>query len=225
VRSVLFGDLLIAWVLAAATATWLLLRLGAGLYPAYRMAPVEEVRLSVRTTFAAAVTHLALLTAVRDEVSLRQLFMLFTWPVVIPLSWALRSALRHLLLRQRRYGVPVVVIGCGEKARRAVREMHGNPQFGLVPVGVFADGMAPEAQLEGLPMLGPVSAARTAQLPYPVHDVMIALSRASARTSRLRRSITASAARSGSRSASSTWPSASRSRSWPFRSSSWRRSR
>jgi Undecaprenyl-phosphate galactose phosphotransferase WbaP len=122
---------------------------------------------------------------VRDEVSLRQLFMLFTWPVVIPLSWALRSALRHLLLRQRRYGVPVVVIGCGEKARRAVREMHGNPQFGLVPVGVFADGMAPEAQLEGLPMLGPVSAARTAQLPYPVHDVMIALSRAEARAPEL----------------------------------------
>lgn len=176
----LFGQLLVPWVLILATALWLLLRWSAGLYPPYGIAPVEEVRISIRSAFAAGVTHFALLMAVRDEVSLRQLFMLVTWAAVVPLSWALRSGVQQLLLRLERYGVPVVVVGAGEKARRALREMQGNREFGYVPVAIFGDGAPVGEHLEGVPVLGAAADATRVRLPFRARHVMIALSRAEA---------------------------------------------
>jgi Undecaprenyl-phosphate galactose phosphotransferase WbaP len=139
------------------------------------------VRISVRTAFAAAVTHFALLMSVRDEVSVRQLFMVFTWAVVVPLSWAFRSGVTLLLLRWRRYGVPVVIVGAGEKARRAIREMRGNREFGYVPVAVFGDGAEVGQLVEGVPVLGATADAVRFRAAYPVRHTMIALSRAEAR--------------------------------------------
>ncbi len=175
IRVAVFGDLLVGWVLATATAVWLLLRWDAGLYPPFGIAPAEEVRLSARSTFAAAVTHFALLTAVRDEVSVRQLFMLLAWVAVDPLSWALRSGTKLLLVRWGRYGVPVIVVGAGEKGKRALREMHGNRDFGYVPVGIYGDAADAGERIEGVPVLGAVADAARLGATYPVRHVMIAL--------------------------------------------------
>jgi Undecaprenyl-phosphate galactose phosphotransferase WbaP len=177
-RLSLFGDLLVGWVLVVATVVWLLLRWEGGLYPPYGIAPAEEVRAEVRTTFLAAATHFALLMAVRHDVSLRQLFMLQTWVGVVPLTWALRSGVKLALVRTRRWGRPILVIGGGEKARRALREMQGNREFGYVPVGVYADGVAPGEELEGVPVVGSVADAARLGWAAPVKHVMIALSRA-----------------------------------------------
>jgi Undecaprenyl-phosphate galactose phosphotransferase WbaP len=118
-------------------------------------------------------------------VSVRQLFMLATWLLVIPLSWALRACAKLLLMRLGRFGAPVIVVGNGEKARRALREMLGNREFGYVPVGVFGDGAMAEPQLEGVPYVGSVARAGTMDTPYPVRHVLIALSRAEAQAPEL----------------------------------------
>jgi FlaA1/EpsC-like NDP-sugar epimerase len=161
-----------------AAAIWLVFRVFARLMPPYAMAPASELRRSTMTTLGAALTHAALLTAADQHTAWRY-FGLLAWLLAIPLSWFTRAGVRILLIRRRLYGFPVVVIGTGIKACRAIREMRAARDVGFVPVAAY--GEDPEkwgTEIEGVPVLGPVSAADAG--PLGTQDAMIALSRSEA---------------------------------------------
>lgn len=168
----------------ASTAVWVLLRVLVQIEPPYGMAPAEELRHSTMTTVAAAAVHLALLVTV-GEVRAPRIFSLLSWALIVPFAWVLRAAVMTVLLRAKLYGMPVVVLGLGDKARLAIREMRANREAGLVPVAVFGD--APEKfgeTLEGVPVLGSLDDAITYTFPYRTSRAMLALSRAEANATR-----------------------------------------
>ena len=165
------------WITAV---VWIVFRYAARLLPPYRMAPASELRRSTMTTLAAMVTHGALIIAA-GESSAWRLFGVATWLFAIPLSWFTRSMTRTLLIKTGLYGFPVAILGTGEKARQAIREMRANRDAGFVPVAAFGD--APELwgrDIEGVPVLGPLDGAAAHAFPYRVVDGILALSRGEA---------------------------------------------
>jgi Undecaprenyl-phosphate galactose phosphotransferase WbaP len=108
------------------------------------------------------------------------------WVLLLPTAYLFRSLMRGALIRLRLFGEPCIVIGTGEKAKRAIREIRAHPELGLLPVGVFGDvaGLN-QAEVEGVPVLGPLEAASSYQLPYPVARALVALSRTEADAKRL----------------------------------------
>jgi Undecaprenyl-phosphate galactose phosphotransferase WbaP len=185
IRTLVWGTHPFLWVLWVVGGVWILFRAAGGLYRPMGIPPSEEVRRSFRTTLAVVLTHLAVLLAMRELAGWR-LAGLLVWPIVFPLAWFTRSLAKTLLIRARLYGTPFVVVGTGEKARRAIREMCSNPDMGFVPVAAFGD--APELwgkDVEGVPVLGPPEMAAAYPFPYPVGNAMLALSRREADADRI----------------------------------------
>jgi Undecaprenyl-phosphate galactose phosphotransferase WbaP len=185
VRTLVWGTHPVLWVLWVVGGVWIFFRAAAGLYRPLGISPSEEVRRSFRTTQAVVLTHLAVLLALREVAGWR-LAGLLVWPTAFPLAWFTRSLAKTLLIRARLYGTPFVVVGTGEKARRAIREMCSNPDMGFVPVAAFGD--APETwgrEVEGVPVLGPPEMAAAYPYPYPVGNAMLALSRREADAERI----------------------------------------
>ncbi len=163
------------WFLYATGIGWILFRSASGLYPPSAISQPDELRLSVKTTMAAGFIHVAMLTAVAGTGGWR-VASLGVWLVLIPISYLCRSMTKTLLSRRRLFGDPYVVIGTGEKAKIAIREMQANPGLGQVPVAVFGD--QPElwdSELEGIPVLGSIEEVERYAFPYPVRHAMIAL--------------------------------------------------
>lgn len=164
---------------------WILFRFGSGLYPPTGLSRPEELRLSFYTSAGAALIHFAMLIAVGDHDSLL-LIGLVLWVLLVPTAYLFRSLMRGALIRLHLFGEPCIVIGTGEKARRVMREIKANPELGLVPVGGFGDiGRLNRAEVEGVPVLGPIEAASTYRFPYPVERAVVALSRSEADAGRL----------------------------------------
>lgn len=80
-----------------------------------------------------------------------------TWAACLLLIPINRLGFRKLCIRLGIWGVPAVIIGGGETARRVAGQLINHPEYGLRPVGFFSDGE--EAPLSGsLPFLGGLSA-------------------------------------------------------------------
>ena len=176
-RTSVWGPGPYVWIMALASVGWLLSRGFSKLYPGYGLSPIEELRRTVITTLLAAITHAMLLLAA-GEVSGFYFIALFIWLFILPLTRLFRAAAKHLLIRARLFGYPIVVIGAGEKGERAVCALQDNIDLGLLPVAVFTDDAAMQDQrVEGVPVLGSVGDATRYRFPYPVRHAMIALSR------------------------------------------------
>jgi Undecaprenyl-phosphate galactose phosphotransferase WbaP len=176
-RMAVWGPSALFWGLWLTGLGWLLFRFAAGLYPPVGISQPEELKRSFRTTVAAALVHFAMLYG-QQELSGPRLAGLGVWFMVVPLAYFARSVAKLLLLRRGLYGDPFVVIGTGEKAARAIREMRANPELGLLPVAAFAVGPGRAGgSVEGVPVLGPVEAAAGYPFPYPVSRALVALGR------------------------------------------------
>ena len=156
-------------------AGWIILRFWSGLYPGFGLTPVEELQRAVTTTGLAALGHAAALFAVQGEATSR-FILLLTWCAVVLGSWMLRGLSKAILIRFRRFGAPIIVVGGAESGGQLIAELKANPALGLVPVAVFDDDAAGQGQrVADVPVLGSVQAALEAQFPYPVRHAVVAI--------------------------------------------------
>ncbi len=175
IRTLIWGSIPLFWALYACGISWILLRFGVGLYPAVGVSQPEELRRSVRSTTVAALIHLGMLVALGEYQPWRTMG-LGVWLLVVPIAYFCRGTAKRLLIRHRLFGHPYVVVGTGEKGSRAVKEMLGNPELGLVPVAAFADeAQLHEGHLRGVPVLGSIDDAGRYPFPYPVHHAVVAV--------------------------------------------------
>jgi Undecaprenyl-phosphate galactose phosphotransferase WbaP len=155
---------------------WFLFRWGSGRYSFGQVAP-EELRLSFSASFAAGLIHFGILVA-DGELAGYRLFGLLIWPTVLPFTYSLREIVRTLLIKRGRYGVPLVVVGNGMAARRAIRELQAQPALGYVPIALFSTERALPTefrQIHGVPMIGRSEEAATYEFPFVVRHAMLAI--------------------------------------------------
>ena len=154
---------------------WLGMRFAAGLYPGFGIAPPEALRLSVVTTFLAAVAHSAAMVSFRFPVESRAVTV-GSWILLIPIAIVFRGAVKSILVRRGLFGNPVVVLGGGDTGAFTVRELHKDAGLGLVPVAVFDDDPARHGTtIDGVPVLGCIETAAKWQAPYPVEHAIVAM--------------------------------------------------
>jgi Undecaprenyl-phosphate galactose phosphotransferase WbaP len=154
---------------------WFAFRYSSSLYLPLGLYPPEKLKRSFLSSLAAAVVHLALLAAL-TEMEPWRLFNLLLWPVVLPLTYGLRSVVRSSLTSRQEYGVPIVIIGNGPPARRAVRELISHPDLGYVPIGVFSTEYAEPSDRQffgGVPVIGRAEQAPDYQFGFTVRNAMI----------------------------------------------------
>ncbi|HEU4994778.1 MAG TPA: exopolysaccharide biosynthesis polyprenyl glycosylphosphotransferase [Gemmatimonadaceae bacterium] len=174
-RTWVFGPMAMSPAFFAASVLWISMRAVSGLYPGYGIPQPEELRRSTVTTALAALCHLSLLFSLQMS-SASRLIALTTWVMLTPSAWLLRNLVTHLLVRARRYGYPVVILGAGSVATHTIRELRNNRSLGIVPVAAFDDDPAKHGlTVEGVPILGPIEDALTWQPPYAIKNVIVAV--------------------------------------------------
>jgi len=145
---------MILGLLALPLANWLL-----GLYPGYRLGPVERVR---RRMIGAGIAFACL--GLWDGLVLRggwsRGIELSSFVFALVLSQFVEMAVISLLIRYRRWGTPVLVLSSDDAGSRLVESLNRRRVLGMVPVGLLEN--RPEtwgATVAGVPVLGSVSLA------------------------------------------------------------------
>jgi Undecaprenyl-phosphate galactose phosphotransferase WbaP len=130
-----------------------------GLYPGYLLGPVERLRRRVLATLAVFGGLVAWDSIVaRGVLSRGVLLATFLFALVLPPL--AESAIRALLVKRQRWGIPVIVLGAGETGRALVRTLVNQPQLGLNPVAFLDNHPAFWNQtIETVPVLGPLGLA------------------------------------------------------------------
>lgn len=132
----------------------------AGLYPSYGMSPVERLR---RHSYVTLIGF-AILLAWGD------LFAQQDWPrgvILFALVFALvlpllgKLLLRKWLARRGCWGLPVVILGAAHTGRLVSQSLNRQRTLGFIPVAYLDDDPAKWGrEVEGLPVLGPLSESR-----------------------------------------------------------------
>ena len=130
-----------------------------GLYPGYLLGPVERLRRRVLATLAVFGGLVAWDSIVaRGVLSRGVLLATFLFALVLPPL--AESAIRALLVKRQRWGIPVIVLGAGETGRALVRTLVNQPQLGLNPIAFLDNHPAFWNQtIETVPVLGPLGLA------------------------------------------------------------------
>ena len=130
-----------------------------GLYPGYLLGPVERLRRRVLATLAVFGGLVAWDSIVaRGVLSRGVLLATFLFALVLPPL--AESAIRALLVKCGRWGIPVIVLGAGETGRALVRTLLNQPQLGLNPIAFLDNHPAFWNQtVETVPVLGPLGLA------------------------------------------------------------------
>ena len=130
-----------------------------GLYPGYLLGPVERLRRRVLATCAVFGGLVAWDNIVaRGVLSRGVLLATFLFALVLPPL--AESAIRALLVKRKRWGMPVVVLGAGDTGRALVRTLLEQPQLGLNPVALLDNHPASWNQaVNGVPVIGPLGLA------------------------------------------------------------------
>ena len=145
------------------------------LYAPFGLYPPQLLQRSFASALGGAAVHLALLLELTNAERWR-VFNVLVWVIVLPLTYMIRAILRMRQIAAGGYGRPMVVIGNGPPARRAIRELLAHPGLGYVPVGVFSTEYAEPAErayFGGVPVIGRAEEAPDYQFPYPVRTAMI----------------------------------------------------
>ncbi len=130
-----------------------------GLYPGFLLGPVERLRrrtLATLAVFGGLVAWDSLVA--RGALSRGILLATFAGALFIPPL--AESLVRKLLVRVERWGIPVIILGCGETGRTLAASLLREPDLGLKPVA-FLDNRSATwgAVIEGIPVLGPLRLA------------------------------------------------------------------
>lgn len=130
-----------------------------GLYPGYLLGPVERLRRRVLATLAVFGGLVAWDSIVaRGVLSRGVLLATFLFALVLPPL--AESAIRSVLVKRERWGIPVIMLGAGETGQALVRTLVNQPQLGLNPIGFLDNHPAFWNQaIETVPVLGPLGLA------------------------------------------------------------------
>src|SRR5579872_1788270 len=130
-----------------------------GLYPGYLLGPVERLRRRVLATLAVFGGLVAWDTIVARGVLSRGI-LLATFLFALVLPPLADSAVRALLVKRGRWGMPVVILGAGETGSALVRTLLQQPQLGLNPVAILDNRPASwNSAVEHVPVIGPLGLA------------------------------------------------------------------
>src|SRR5580658_1109603 len=130
-----------------------------GLYPGYLLGPVERLRRRMLATLAVFGGLVAWDNIVERGVLSRGV-LLATFGFALILPPLAETAARTMLVRRKRWGIPVVVLGAGETRRGIARTLLQEPHLGLKPVA-FLDNRPDtwSTVVEGVPVAGPLGLA------------------------------------------------------------------
>ena len=130
-----------------------------GLYPGYLLGPVERLRRRVLATLAVFGGLVAWDNIVaRGVLSRGVLLATFLFALVLPPL--AESAIRALLVKRERWGIPVIVLGAGETGRALVKTLLSQPELGLIPIAFLDNRPALWNQtIETVPVPGPLGLA------------------------------------------------------------------
>jgi Undecaprenyl-phosphate galactose phosphotransferase WbaP len=132
-----------------------------GLYPGYLLGPVERLRRRMLATLAVFGGLVAWDNIVERGVLSRGV-LLATFGFALILPPLAETVARTMLVRRKRWGIPVVVLGAGETGRGIVRTLLGeaHAHLGLKPVA-FLDNRPDtwSTVVEGVPVAGPLGLA------------------------------------------------------------------
>lgn len=155
--------LLVRWgggaALLAVGPVALALYAAAGLYGAFPLAPVQEVRTQAHATAAAFALVVALAVALGHGSPSLFLALMAVMAVALGLGPAFRLGARAAFARRPWWGCPVVVLGAGETGRQVVRALQEQPELGLRPVAALDDDLTKRGVLSGVPVPGGVALA------------------------------------------------------------------
>ena len=99
------------------------------------------------------------------------------WLLGITLAWLSRRFLHGLLSNLWRQGVArdrAMVVGSSEMALAVAQQLRRMPGLGYETVGLVTDKQAPGTWVDGLPVIGPVSAVGSLVREHAVSDLIIA---------------------------------------------------
>ncbi len=130
-----------------------------GLYPGYLLGPVERLRRRVLATLAVFGGLVAWDSIVaRGVLSRGVLLATFLFALVLPPL--AESAMRALLVKRERWGMPIVILGAGDTGRALVKTLLQQPQLGLNPVALLDN--RPDSwnrTVDHVPVIGPLGLA------------------------------------------------------------------
>jgi Undecaprenyl-phosphate galactose phosphotransferase WbaP len=127
----------------------------AGLYPGFGLGPVETLR---RQSYVTGFGFLVL-AAFSFAFKLPPLYSRVTFSIALALSLIVMPLSRALVSHMARawswWNEPVVVIGAGERAARAVRGIRAAQHLGYEPVAVLSHALLVDrGDIEGVPLVG-----------------------------------------------------------------------
>ncbi|MDP9112536.1 MAG: exopolysaccharide biosynthesis polyprenyl glycosylphosphotransferase [Acidobacteriota bacterium] len=130
-----------------------------GLYPGYLLGPVERLRRRVLATLAVFGGLVAWDSIVaRGVLSRGVLLATFLFALVLPPL--AESAMRALLVRRHRWGMPVVILGAGETGRALVKTLLQQPELGLNPIAILDNHPGSwNGTVEHVSVIGPLGLA------------------------------------------------------------------
>lgn len=132
----------------------------AQLYPGYGLPPVERLRRRVYANVGVFGLLIAWDYLVQDNVWSRGM-LLATFVFVLFLTPIAESAVRGVLIRMGRWGLPVVLMGAGATGNKVSQVLRDQPELGFVPVAFLDDDSALwGTAINGIPVLGPLSEIR-----------------------------------------------------------------
>ncbi|MGE0705784.1 MAG: hypothetical protein AB7P22_17825, partial [Vicinamibacterales bacterium] len=133
----------------------------AGLYPGFGLGPVETLR---RVSYVTGFGFL-ILAAFSFALQLPHLYSRVTFVLAVALSLLLvplgRALVFHVANRWSWWAEPVVVVGTGRRAHKAVKSLQNGAELGYRPVAVLGlPGQPAPASIHGVAVAGGLEQAR-----------------------------------------------------------------
>lgn len=167
-----FGGFMVA--LAAFFSIYLV----CGIYPGITTHPVDELRrLSIATTLSSFV--LFGFSVLKHSYDMPRILAVLwaTALITVPVS---RTLVRKACCACHWWGIPTLILGAGQTARKVASILDENPQLGLKPVGIL-DNRANRYERNGwngrIPYLGPLSRTPAAAQRYQAEYAIVAMPR------------------------------------------------
>jgi Undecaprenyl-phosphate galactose phosphotransferase WbaP len=130
-----------------------------GLYPGYLLGPVERLRRRMLATLA-VFGGLAAWDNIVERGVLSRGVLLATFGFALILPPLAETIARTMLVRRKRWGIPVVVLGAGEAGSAVARTLLGEPQLGLRPIAMLDNRPDTwDRVAEGVRVAGPLGLA------------------------------------------------------------------
>ena len=163
---------LFVWVLAFGIEG---LYRGAGMTARIFITPVEELRRTTVGTTWAFMTVIVAMFVLQGGLYFSRLAMAVAWLLALVLVPCSRALVRNTFAQRSWWGSSVLILGCGQTARRVAHTLRQQPALGLKPVGFRKDKPCPDPEIEGMPVLGGLERARQLGREFIIPYCIVAL--------------------------------------------------